>query len=84
MEWVVYAKPPFGRPPQVLKYPARHTHRVAISNGRLLELNDDQVTFSYKDYAEGNATKTMTLKTQEFARRFLLHVLPRGFVRIRY
>ena len=84
MEWVVYAKPPFGGPPQVLKYLARYTHRVAISNGRLLELNDDQVTFSYKDYAEGNATKTMTLKTQEFARRFLLHVLPRGFVRIRY
>jgi hypothetical protein len=84
MEWVVYAKPPFGGPPQVLKYLARYTHRVAISNGRLLELNDDQVTFSYKDYAEGNATKTMTLETQEFARRFLLHVLPRGFMRIRY
>jgi len=84
MEWVVYAKPPFGGAPQVLKYLARYTHRVAISNGRLLELNDDQVTFSYKDYAEGNATKTMTLETQEFARRFLLHVLPRGFMRIRY
>lgn len=84
MEWVVYAKPPFGGPPQVLKYLARYTNRVAISNGRLLELNDDQVSFSYKDYAEGNATKTMTLETQEFARRFLLHVLPRGFVRIRY
>lgn len=84
VEWVVYAKPPFGGSQQVLKYLARYTHRVAISNGRLLELNDGQVTFSYKDYAANNENKTMTLKTEEFARRFLLHVLPRGFVRIRY
>jgi Putative transposase/Transposase zinc-binding domain len=84
VEWVVYAKPPFGGPQQVLKYLARYTHRVAISNGRLLELNDGWVTFSYKDYAAGNEIKTMTLETQEFARRFLLHVLPRGFVRMRY
>jgi Putative transposase len=84
VEWVVYAKPPFGGPPQVLKYLARYTHRVAISNGRLLELNDGRVTFSYKDYAATSEIKTMTLETLEFARRFLLHVLPRGFVRIRY
>lgn len=84
IEWVVYAKPPFGGSEQVLKYLARYTHRVAISNHRLLELKDDQVTFRYKDYAAGNVTKTMTLSVQEFTRRFLLHVLPRGLVRIRY
>jgi hypothetical protein len=84
IEWVVYAKPPFGGPEQVLKYLARYTHRVAISNGRLLELTDNEVTFSYKDYAAGNSAKTMSLEICEFARRFLLHVLPRGFVRIRY
>ena len=83
MEWVVYAKPPFGGPERVLKYLARYTHRVAISNHRLLELPAGQVTFSYKDYAAGNVTKTMTLEVCEFTRRFLLHVLPRGFVRIR-
>jgi hypothetical protein len=84
IEWVVYAKPPFGGPEQVLKYLARYTHRVAISNGRLLEFADNEVTFSYKDYAAGNISKSMTLEVCEFARRFLLHVLPRGFVRIRY
>ncbi len=84
MEWVVYAKPPFGGPEQVLKYLARYTHRVAISNYRLLELSDGRVTFSYKDYAAGNATKTMTLDVREFTRRFLLHILPKGLVRIRY
>jgi hypothetical protein len=84
IEWVVYAKPPFGGPEQVLKYLARYTHRVAISNSRLLELNDDKVTFRYRDYAAGNVIKTMTLGVQEFTRRFLLHVLPRGLVRIRY
>ena len=84
VEWVVYAKPPFGGPELVLKYLARYTHRVAISNGRLVELTGDEVTFSYKDYAAGNLTKTMVLGVYEFARRFLLHVLPRGFVRIRY
>jgi hypothetical protein len=84
IEWVVYAKPPFGGPEQVLKYLARYTHRVAISNGRMLDLSGDDVTFNYKDYAAGNVTKTMTLDVHEFARRFLLHVLPRGFVRIRY
>jgi Putative transposase/Transposase zinc-binding domain len=83
-EWVVYAKPPFGGPAQVLKYLARYTHRVAISNYRLLSFAEHRVTFSYKDYAAGKVSKTMTLETQEFTRRFLLHVLPKGFVRIRH
>jgi hypothetical protein len=83
-EWVVYAKPPFGGPAQVLKYLARYTHRVAISNGRLLRLEDGKVTFRWKDYAHGSRQSTMTLDATEFIRRFLLHVLPSGFVRIRY
>jgi Putative transposase/Transposase zinc-binding domain len=84
VEWVVYAKPPFGGPEQVLKYLARYTHRVAISNRRLLSLADGRVTFEWKDYAAGNQTKTMTLDAIEFIRRFLLHVLPSGFVHIRH
>jgi Putative transposase/Transposase zinc-binding domain len=83
-EWVVYAKPPFGGPEQVLKYLARYTHRVAISNRRLIALEDGEVTFHWKDYAHGGGPKTMTLKAVEFIRRFLLHVLPAGFVRIRH
>jgi hypothetical protein len=83
-EWVVYAKPPFGGPDQVLKYLARYTHRVAISNRRLLALADGEVTFRWKDYAHGGKPKTLTLKAAEFLRRFLLHVLPAGFVRIRH
>ena len=83
-EWVVYAKPPFGGPEQVLKYLARYTHRVAISNRRLVALEDGEVTFHWKDYAHGGGQKTMTLKATEFIRRFLLHVLPSGFVRIRH
>jgi hypothetical protein len=83
-EWVVYAKPPFGGPEQVLKYLARYTHRVAISNGRLAALADDKVTFRWKDYAHGNRKGTMTLEATEFIRRFLMHVMPAGFVRIRY
>jgi hypothetical protein len=83
-EWVVYAKPPFGGPEQVLKYLARYTHRVAISNQRLLSLEDGQVTFRYKDYAAGHRAKTMTLSAEEFLRRFVQHVLPRGFVKIRH
>lgn len=83
-EWVVYAKPPFGGPEQVLKYLARYTHRVAISNRRLIDLEDDKVRFHWKDYAHGGGQKTMTLKATEFIRRFLLHVLPSGFVRIRH
>jgi hypothetical protein len=84
IEWVVYAKRPFGGPEQVLKYLARYTHRVAISNRRLLSLADGRVTFEWQDYADANQTKTMTLEAVEFIRRFLLHVLPSGFVRIRH
>jgi hypothetical protein len=83
-DWVVYAKPPFGGPQQVLKYLARYTHRVAISNQRVLSLEDGKVTFRYKDYAHGDRQRTMRLDAVEFIRRFLLHVLPKGFVRIRY
>jgi Putative transposase/Transposase zinc-binding domain len=83
-EWVVYAKPPFGGPQQVLKYLARYTHRVAINNSRLVTLESDQVEFLWKDYAHGGKQKTMKLKAVEFIRRFLLHVLPTGFVRIRH
>jgi hypothetical protein len=83
-DWVVYAKPPFGGPQQVLKYLARYTHRVAISNRRLLQFENGQVTFSWKDYAHGNRQSTMTLSASEFIRRFLLHILPSSFVKIRY
>jgi len=84
VDWVVYAKRPFGGPEQVLKYLARYTHRVAISNRRLLSLTDGRVTFEWKDYAGGNQTKAMTLEAVEFIRRFLLHVLPSGFVHMRH
>jgi len=83
-EWVVYSKPPFGGPQQVLKYLARYTHRVAISNQRLVSFEDGKVTFRWKDYTQGNCQRTMTLDAVEFIRRFLLHVLPSGFMRIRY
>jgi hypothetical protein len=83
-EWIVYAKPPFGGPAQVLKYLARYTHRVAISNRRLLAMADGRVTFEWKDYAASGESKTMTLEAVEFIRRFLLHVLPSGFVHIRH
>jgi hypothetical protein len=83
-EWVVYAKPPWGGPEQVLKYLARYTHRVAISNARLVSLEDGHVTFRYKDYAADRRPKTMTLPAAEFLRRFLMHVLPRGFVKVRH
>jgi hypothetical protein len=82
--WVVYAKKPFGGPQQVLDYLGRYTHRVAISNHRLLSLDDEQVRFRYKDYAHGNRHKVMRLGAQEFIRRFLLHILPAGFMRIRH
>jgi hypothetical protein len=82
--WVVYAKQPFGGPQQVLDYLGRYTHRVAISNNRLLRWDADHVSFRYKDYAHGNRRKVLTLQTGEFIRRFLLHVLPRGFMRIRH
>jgi hypothetical protein len=80
VDWVVYAKRPFGGPEQALKYLARYTHRIAISNRRLLSMEDGRVTFEWKDYAAGNQTKTMTLEAVEFIRRFLLRVLPSGFV----
>ncbi|EQD26828.1 Transposase, IS801/IS1294, partial [mine drainage metagenome] len=83
-EWVVYAKAPFAGPEQVLDYVGRYTHRVAISNNRLLDIEDGRVTFRWKDYRDGDAQKTMTLAAEEFIRRFLLHVLPPGFHRIRY
>jgi hypothetical protein len=83
-EWVVYAKPPFGGPRPVLKYLARYTHRVAISNQRLVSLKDGRVTFRWKNYARASEPATMTLKAEEFIRRFLLHVLPTGFVKIRH
>ena len=83
-EWVVYAKRPFAGPQQVLDYVGRYTHRVAISNNRLLDIQNDQVRFQWKDYRTGGQVKTMTLSADEFIRRFLLHVLPNGFQRIRY
>lgn len=83
-EWVVYAKPPFGGPTQVLKYLARYTHRVAISNSRIVAIDDERVRFQWKDRSSGAGTKVMDLAGIEFVRRFLLHVLPKGFVRIRH
>ena len=82
--WVVHPQPPFGGPEVALKYLARYTHRVAISDRRLLSVQDDQVRFSYKDYAHRGQPREMTLDAVEFLRRFLLHVLPQGFMRIRY
>jgi hypothetical protein len=82
--WVVHVKPPFAGPQYVLKYLAHYTHRVAISNQRLISLSDDKVTFRWKDYKDGSRHKLMTLTVDEFLRRFLLHALPRGFVRIRF
>jgi len=82
--WVVYAKRPFAGPAQVLTYLSRYTHRVAIANSRLLSMTEDKVSFLWRDYAHGYRTRTMTLDAHEFLRRFLLHVLPAGFVRIRY
>ena len=81
--WVLYAKRPFGGPEHVLQYLARYTHRVAISNHRLISFNDGKVTFRWKDYAHGDQRRTMTLSAMEFLRRFVQHILPRGFVRIR-
>jgi Putative transposase/Transposase zinc-binding domain len=83
-EWVVYAKPPYGGSEQVLKYLARYTHRVAIGNSRLVKMEDGQVHFTWKDYADGNVQKVMALPAVEFIRRFLQHVVPTGFVRIRH
>jgi hypothetical protein len=84
VEWVVYSKAPFDGPEQVLHYVSRYTHRVAISNDRLLDFDDGRVSFSWKDYRDNNQRKTMTLAAEEFIRRFLMHVLPKGFQRIRH
>jgi Putative transposase/Transposase zinc-binding domain len=84
VEWVVYAKRPFAGPGQVLAYLSRYTHRVAISNRRLVAFDDGRVSFAWKDYAHGAALKHMTIDVHEFIRRFLLHVLPDGFQRIRH
>jgi len=83
-DWVVYAKPPFGGPEHVLQYLARYTHRVAISNHRIVDFSAGKVTFLWKDYAHGSKRRRMTLTAEEFLRRFLLHTLPRGFIRIRF
>jgi hypothetical protein len=83
-KWVVYCKPPFGGPEGVLQYLGRYTHRIAISNHRLLNLRSGDVSFLWRDYADNNHQKTMTLKADEFIRRFLLHVLPSRYVRIRH
>ena len=82
-DWVVYAKPAFGGASAVLRYLGRYTHRVAISNHRLIAFDGDHVTFQWKDYARGDQRRTMTLSAMEFLRRFVQHILPRGFVRIR-
>ena len=84
IEWLVYAKRPFAGPEQVLAYLARYTHRVAISNRRLVAIDDAHVTFTWRDYRDGARTKPMVLTADEFMRRFLLHVLPDGFQRIRH
>jgi hypothetical protein len=82
--WVVYAKPPFRGPEHLLQYLARYTHRVAISNHRIINVADGRVTFRWKDYAHGGKQRKMTLSANEFLRRFPLHVLPKGFIRIRF
>jgi hypothetical protein len=84
IEWVVYAKPPFGGPERVLAYLGRYTHRVAIANSRLVNIGDDKVAFGWKDYRHHDKAKVMTLAADEFIRRFLLHTLPEGFHRIRH
>lgn len=83
-DWFVYAKPAFGGPEAVLRYLGRYTHRVAISNHRLVSFDGEQVTFRWKDYAHGNKHRLMTLHATEFLRRYVQHILPRGFVRIRH
>jgi hypothetical protein len=83
-EWVVYAKAPFAGPAHVLDYVGRYTHRVAIANHRLLDVRDGWVRFAYHNRRQGNRVQTMTLNADEFIRRFLLHVLPRGFMRLRH
>ena len=83
-DWVVYAKEPFGGPEQVVEYLGRYTHKVAISNHRIIKIDDDGVTFRYRDYHDNNKEKIMTLQGTEFLRRYCMHFLPKGFVRIRH
>jgi hypothetical protein len=83
-DWVVYAKRPFAGPEQVLDYLGRYTHRVALSNNRLVDHDEGRVRFHWKDYADHDRVKVMTLEADEFLRRFLLHVVPHGFMRIRH
>jgi len=83
-EWVVYAKRPFGGPKQVIEYLGRYTHKVAITNHRIQQVTTHEVSFSYKDYRDGGKTKMMTLSNEEFTRRFVQHILPQRFVRIRH
>lgn len=83
-KWITYCKRPFGGPEQVLEYLGRYTHRVAISNERIVKMDDGTVTFRYRDYRDGNQVKQMSLEAFEFIRRFLLHILPDNFVKIRY
>jgi hypothetical protein len=84
LKWVVYAKPPFAGPQQVVDYVGRYTHRVAISNHRIVDIEGGDVKFTWRDYRDNNQQKTMTLSADQFIGRFLLHVLPGGFHRIRY
>lgn len=84
INWVVYAKPPFAGPQRVLDYVGRYTHRIAISYNRLIAIDDGKVSFHWEDYRDGSKPKVMTLSADEFIRRFLIHVLPQGFQRIRY
>jgi hypothetical protein len=83
-EWVVYCKPPFGNAQKVIDYLGRYTHRVAISNNRLIEMKDGFVTFRWMDYSDGNKQKTLRISAEEFIRRFLMHILPKGFRKIRH
>jgi hypothetical protein len=83
-EWIVYAKQPFAGPKRVLEYLGKYTHRIAISNHRIIKFKEDRISFRWKDYSDNNTRKIMTLDASEFIRRFLLHVLPNGFMRIRH
>ena len=83
-KWITYCKRPFGGPEQVLEYLGRYTHRVAISNDRIVKMDDGKMTFRYRDYRDGDQVKQISLEAVEFIRRFLLHILPDNFVKIRY
>ena len=83
-KWITYSKQPFGGPEQVLEYLGRYTHRVAITNNRIVSIEDGEVTFNYRDRSDENKVKEMSIKAQEFIRRYLLHILPKGFMKIRY